>query len=145
MDFYSLWFGSLATLNGFRWNIGCELVKGCASISDNMTPKFFFINISMGYRKAQNVILMSNSLKWAQKMFRKKLQGNLVFFGFHTSFLCFKPITFSEHFMSPFQRIWNQHKILVFFYCLLKICRGKLAPFANFECICSKSGTFSDI
>ena len=60
-------------------------------------------------------------------------------------------ITFYRYiFSNPFKRIWNQLKILRFLIPILIYLRKKiflviLALFANFECKCSKTGTFFKI
>ncbi len=99
-------------------------------------------------------MLIPNLLKRAQKMFRKKVMGKklckfLVFRILHF-FLFFFPISFSIHFLSPFRRIWNQHKILRFLITrtnlvILQIIFCLLEFIANFECRYLKNGTFSDI
>jgi hypothetical protein len=54
--------------------------------------------------------------------------------------------------LSPFQRISNQHKILRFLIPIPTMAFTKKENsgvikdlFANFECICPRNGTFSDI
>ncbi len=56
----------------------------------------------------------------------------------------FLPITFI--FVSPLQRIWNQHKII----CLVVLYSREnffshIITFGYFECICLKNWSFSDI
>ncbi len=89
-----------------------------------------------------------NGLK---NVFQKKVKGKsneIEFLKFRTFLFRFLSLTFFLNIFSPF---WNQHKILS-----LKIPHTTfhetefwlgsiLALFANFECICSKNGTFTDI
>ncbi len=121
----------------------------------NMNHKFFYTNL-YGVSKNAEFYADSKSLKRAQNNCQKKVTGKkqrkkvqnpikhkiriVFFFNF-----------FPGHFLSPFQRISNQHKILRFLYPFLQWLFRKRkfgvikALFANFECICSKNGTFSDI
>ncbi len=95
-------------------------------------------------------------LIWHTKFsFCKKLvmgiTANFVFFRFNTFFLCSLPVTFFRNIiLSPCKRIWNPHKNLRFlipdtiFY-EKYFFRAIFALFANFEWICSKNRTFSNL
>ncbi len=73
----------------------------------------------MGYKKAQNFMLIPNSLKWAKKCSSKsywqKTTENSAKSGKLKICIVFAYNFLSGHFLSPFQRMMNQHKILRFF------------------------------
>ncbi len=68
-----------------------------------------------------------------------------------TTLNSFLPITFIRNlYFNPFQGIRNQNTILRFYFPIRILLVEKnlvfmIAPSANFECICSKNGTFPDI
>jgi hypothetical protein len=109
--------------------------------STNMTTKIF-------PKDFRNEVYQNNVEFRAHPKFKKKhscTQKTLVesaTFEKTKKLLRFLPITF----LSPFLRIWNQHKILRFLIPHMDFVeeRKKIGG-SNLECICSKNCTFSDI
>ncbi len=90
----------------FFWAVLCAVFwKVCNKSS--YEPKDFAWNIEYGNQKTQVLMLISNSLKTLQKIYRPK--------KFAQSYLKPKTQFFAWTFLQPFERIRNQHKILHFY------------------------------
>ena len=116
----------------------------------NMKPKNLFSSkLLRAIKKPHNLMLIPSSLKWPQKMFWEKVLKKIcelcVFWILHF-FLCF---FLKLNFQNIFQELisTNLESFCVFYSLLQFLPRKKfwviLALFSNFECICSKNGTFS--